>query len=141
MKTILNNCLCARLETPAFVDALDRLARIIGGWAYMKTCCQGQVACRIIDPLYMAAIEHLFTLHQSVNDRRVHKPLLRTIFLGKNPFASRLIAARAAFNALPTRASKIELMMSMRAGGGEKYKVKKARALALGWEESAKMSL
>ena len=131
--TLLNDCLCARLEAPGYVEALEKLSRITGGWEFMKTCCQGQVACRLLDPVYMASIEYLFGLEERVKNKSVKKPLIRSLFLGKNPFAPRLIAARAAFEALETADSKVALMMSMRGN----YKKRSECVSSLGWKESS----
>ena len=133
MKTLLDGCLCARLEAPGYVEALEKLSRITGGWEFMKTCCQGQVACRLLDPVYMASIEYLFGLEERVKNKSVKKPLIRSLFLGKNPFAPRLIAARAAFEALETADSKVALMMSMRGN----YKKRSECVSSLGWKESS----
>ena len=68
-----------------------------------------------------------------MKNKSVKKPLLRSLFLGKTPFAPRLIAARAAFEALEKADSKVALMMSMRGN----YKKRSERVSSLGWEESS----
>ena len=58
--TLLNNCLCARLEAPGYVDALDALARKDGvGWGRMATLLNDCLCARLEAPGYVDALDAL----------------------------------------------------------------------------------
>ena len=133
MPTLLNGCLCSRIEAPGYVAALDELASVIGGWAYMRTYCQGQVACRVQDEVYMIATVSLFN---RCHELKLEKRLLRALLGGKSPFASRVIAASVWFSNVDTSLMRLRLV-DMRGD----YKTRKRSAVEWKWTESKPVSV